>query len=150
MTLQQVKDELEDFYVNRKMFHTDCLLNCLILIWHWNLKPYLVELSGHCVVVCPRRKILIDPSVGCIWNCNKLNKEFLKQLLNGKKPDEYLSWYKEARYKRWWNYACKYDIYKDNFKTQNEWDIDLNFQVISLNSQVLSSYHLGKFSDYIK
>lgn len=150
MTLQQVKEELEELYIKNKMLHSNCVQNSLILVWHWKLKPYLVFLSGHCVVVCPKLGVLIDPTVGCMWNCTKLNKEFLKQLFNGKRPDEYLSWYLEGKYQRWWDYSFKYEKNKHRFQTKEEWDIDLNFEVISLNSQVLNTYYLGKFSDYMR
>lgn len=150
MTLQQVKDELEDLYVKNNMFRMDCVQNSLMLIWFWELKPYLVFLSGHTVVACPKRKMLIDPSLGCIWNCSKLSKEFLKQLLNGKKPDEYLSWYQESNYRLYWDYTFKYEKNKTRFDTREEWDIDLNFTVKSIYSRELSSHHLGKFSDYMR
>jgi hypothetical protein len=148
--LQQVKDELEDFYVKNKMLLTDCVQNSMMLVWLWSLEPYLVFLSGHTVVISPKRKMLIDPSVGCIWNCNKLNKEFLKQLLNGKKPDEYLSWYKEHRYKFWWDYTFKYENSKHRFDKREEWDIDLEFTVTSIHSREVSTYRLGKFSEYMR
>ena len=150
MTLQQVKDELEDFYVKNNMFHSHCVQNCLMLVWHWRLKPYLVFLSGHTVVACPQRKMLIDPTVGCIWITDTINKSFFIKLLNGKRPDECLSWFLEGRYQGWWNYSFKYEKNKHRFEKRDEWDIDLRLEIISLNPIKKVYEDIGKFSDYMR
>jgi len=150
MTLQQVKDELEYFFIDQQMKHPNCVHNSVMLLWHWNFKSSLVYLCGHCVVACPVRKLLIDPTCGCIWHCNKLNKEFIQQLLKGKKPDGYLSWYLEDRYRYWWDYTFKYEKNKHKFKTQEEWDIPMDIQITSFEHRKLLQINLGKFSDYMQ
>ena len=149
MTLQQVKDELEDFYVTNNMLHINCVQNSLMLVWHWGLDPYLVFLSGHTVVACPKRKVLIDPTVGCIWATDTYNKSFFSNLLKGKRPDVYLSWFMEGRYQGWWNYTFKHKKNKHRFKTREEWDIDLRIEIISLNSTNKVYEDIGKYSDYM-
>lgn len=149
MTLQQVKDELEDFFINYKMLTPNCVQNSLILIWHWGLKPYMVHITGHVVVACPTRKILIDPTVGCIWNTNTFNKAFFISLLNGKRPDEYLSWYIEDGYRYWWDYGFKYERNKDSFNLV-DWDIDLKLEFDSFQVSRKVYKDMGKFSDYIR
>jgi hypothetical protein len=150
MTLQQVKEELEEFYIKNKMLHTDCVQNSLMLVWYWGLRPYLVFLSGHCVVACPKRKMVLDPTVGCIWNTNTFNKDFFMKLLKGKKPDEYLSWYLEDKYQRWWDYTFKYDKNKHRFETREEWDNNLEIEITSLTPSSKVYRDIGKFSDYMR
>ena len=151
MTLQQVKEELEDFFINHKMLTPNCVQNSYMLVWHWGLNPYMVHISGHYVVACPERKILIDPTVGCIWATNTFNKAFFISLLKGKKPDDYLSWYIEDEYRFWWDYTFKYEKNKHRFGgVRDEWDINLKIEIISLTSSTKVYKDLGKFSDYMK
>ena len=149
MTLQQVKDELEDFFVRNNMLHEDCIQNSLMLIWHWGLKPYMLQLVGHTIVACPERKLVIDPSVGCIWECPKLNLMFNKELLNGKKPDYYLSWYRNDNYRFWWDYSHKYNESVKNDTITEEWDIAIEARLISFHSKH-TVLNMGKFSDYMR
>ena len=150
MTLQQVKDELEDFFINKGMLNTYCATNCLLLAWHWGFVPKMVYITGHQVIACPTRKMLIDPTVGCIWNTNSLNKAFFISLLNGKRPDEYLSWYIEDGYRFWWDYTFKYEESKHRLGEREEWDVDLKLEIASF--QMIRNVHedLGKFSDYMR
>jgi len=150
MTLQQVKEELEEFYIYQNMLHHDCVKNSLMLVWHWKLNPYMVHITGHCVVACPKRKILIDPTVGCIWNTNTFNKDFFMKLLKGKRPDEYLSWYIEDKYRFWWDYAFKYEKNKHRFETREEWDVDLKLEISSFQISSKVYKDIGKFSDYMR
>ena len=150
MTLQQVKDELEDFFINKGMLNTYCVTNCLLLAWHWGFVPKMVHITGHQAIACPTRKMLIDPTVGCIWNINSLNKDFFIKILKGKRPDEYLSWYIEDAYRFWWDYTFKYETSKYRLGEREEWDVDLKLEITSF--QVIRNVHedLGKFSDYMR
>ena len=150
MTLQQVKDELEDFFINCKMLDPNCVQNSLMLIWHWGLNPYMVYITGHCVVACPKRGVLIDPTVGCIWNTNSFTKDFFIKILKGKRPDEYLSWYTEDGYRFWWDYTFKYEENKHRFETREEWDIDLKIEISSFQMSTKVYKDIGKFSDYMR
>lgn len=157
MTLQQVKEELEEFYLNTNVEHNDCTTNSIMLILKWmdqysELDNYcfLLSLAGHETVVCARRKVLVDPSVGCIWRVDNLNESFLKQLLNGLPPDTYLSWFDEENFKFWWDYTTKHEKTKHRFKTREEWDIDLDFVISSVSIVPHKKIFMGKFSDYIR
>jgi hypothetical protein len=157
MTLQQVKEELEEFYLKRKVSQNDCTTNAVMLILKWmdqysELDSYcfLLSLAGHETVVCARRKVLVDPTVGCIWRVDNLNESFLKQLLRGLPPDEHLSWFDEETYKYWWDYTTKYEKTKHKFKTREEWDVDLNFFISSISIVNQKKMFMGKFSDYMR
>ena len=150
MTLQQVKDELEDFFINHKMLTPNCVQNSLMLIWHWGFTPYIVHITGHQVVACPERKMLIDPTVGCIWNTNSFTKDFFIKILKGKRPDEYLSWYIEDGYRFWWDYTFKYEESKHTLGAREEWDVDLKLEIISFLMFRKLFNGMGKFSDYMR
>jgi len=150
MTLQLVKDELEDFFIGNQMLHSNCAINSIMLVWHWGLKPYLLLMEGHTVVACPHRKLLLDPTIGCFWESPKVNSKFLKELLKGKKPDYYLSWYKEDEYRFWWDYSYKYNESVKRGEIQEIWDIPLKFQLHSFTSKRTLIDGMGKFSDYIR
>lgn len=72
------------------------------------------------------------------------------QLLKGKKPDVYLSWYLQDIYRFWWDYTYKYEKNKHKFKTQEEWDIPMNIQITSFENRKILQINLGKFSDYMR
>lgn len=150
MTPQQVKDELEDFFLGDLMLHSNCTINSMMLITYWDFKPSLLLMSGHSVVACPYRKLLLDPTVGCFWESSRVNSKFLKELLNGKKPDYYLSWFKEEVYRFWWDYSYKYNESVKRGQIQEKWDIPLKFQLHSYTSERTSIDGMGKFSDYMR
>lgn len=150
MTLQQVKDELEYLFINQKMLNPNCVQNSLMLIWHWGLKPYMVHITGHVVVACPKSKLLIDPTVGCIWKTNAFNKDFFMKLLKGKRPDEYLSWYIEDGYRFWWDYTFKYEESKHRLISGQDWDVDLQIEISSFQMSTKVYEDIGKFSDYMR
>ena len=158
MTLLQVKEELEYFFVNNRMLSDNCVSNSIMLAFHWNhlredsdLYPcYIVDLTGHQAVVCVKRKVLVDPTVGCIWRVNKINESILKRIFEGLPPDEYLSWFDEKTYKYWWDNTTKYEKNKHKFKHRDEWDVDLNVNLLTLSLKLDKRFNLGKFSDYVR
>ena len=163
MTLLQVKEELEYFFVNNRMLSGSCVSNSIMLAFHWNTMQedswlrkrgvhpcYLLDLRGHQVNVCIKRKVLVDPTVGCIWRVNKINESFLKRILKGLPPDEHLSWFDERTYKYWWDYTTKYEKNKHKFNHRDEWDVDLNVNLSTISLKRYKQFNLGKFSDYMR
>tara|TARA_Y100001937_G_C7038370_1_gene293426 strand:- start:138 stop:572 length:435 start_codon:yes stop_codon:yes gene_type:complete len=144
MKIDSLTQELEQFYIYHKMLHSHCVQNALMLCWHFELKPLLVDCVGHYCVL--HDDWLIDPSVGCIWHCPDDHAALIKQILLGKQPDHCLSWYTEKIFNQWWNYTYKKSRSVD---LPDDWDIDLKFSLVQLKPRS-TYFSLGRYSDYVK